>query len=222
MGPANRGRLLIFLASLFWSLGGVFAKEIGLPPSIEAGWEIIRAARTETIDVACASHPGGRRWFVQMAGAGLDSRAIAQVNWELKKKIGPLAYIWAGFRSLWGPLPEIRVSGGSEPVTGQLALIGNGRFYGGRFPVFPEASLSDGRLDLALLTRANLLSLSRVGVALARGRLSGFSGIVHQQAPSFGFSATVPVTFQVEGDNIGELPVDFRVQPRALQVIVPR
>ncbi len=198
----------------------VFAKELGLPSDLATGWEIIRAGRGECIDLAWADHGGGRRWFVQLAGAGLDSQAIAQVDWGLKKRVGPLAYVWAGFRALRSPLPVIRVTGGPEPVSGQLVLLGNGRFYGGRFPVFRGASLSDGRLDLAVLARANLLSLTRAAVAMAAGRLGRFSGIVHQQAPSFSLSAEAPVSFQVEGDNIGFLPASFHIRPRAIQVIV--
>jgi diacylglycerol kinase family enzyme len=40
-------------------------------------------------------HPSG---FCPIGGAGLDSRAIELVNWELKKKLGPVAYVVAGFK----------------------------------------------------------------------------------------------------------------------------
>ncbi len=199
----------------------VFAKELGLPSDLGAAWECIRAGRTTRIDLAVAQHSGGSRWFVQMAGAGLDSQAIARVDWALKKRVGPLAYVWAGFRALHGPLPRIDVTGGPGPVSGELALLGNGRFYGGRFPVFPAACLSDGKLDLALLEHANVLSLARAAVAVAAGRLLHLSGIRHQCAANFRFEAAGRAPFQVEGDNVGHLPVEFRVQPGAIDVLVP-
>jgi diacylglycerol kinase family enzyme len=102
-----------------------------------------------------------------------------------------------------------------------LALLGNGRYYGGRFPVFPAADLADGKLDLALLERANVLSLSRAAVAIASGRLLRLSGVLHQSAASFRFETSGKAPFQVEGDNIGHLPAEFVVQPRAIDVIVP-
>ena len=40
------------------------------------------------------------RHFLQLAGAGLDARAVELVNWELKKKTGPLAYVAAGWKAL--------------------------------------------------------------------------------------------------------------------------
>lgn len=199
----------------------VFAKEIGLGPDIPANWAVIAGGVTRRIDLAVATHPGGSRWFIQMAGAGLDAAAIARVQWRLKKRIGPGAYLWAGLCALAGPLPDIHVTGGPADVKGQLALVGNGRFYGGRVPVFPEAKLDDGQLDLALLPRANLLTLARAAVALNGGRLLQLSGTLHQQSADFHFHCHRTAPFQVEGDNVGVLPARFSIQPNALRVLIP-
>jgi diacylglycerol kinase (ATP) len=199
----------------------VFAKEIGLGPDIASNWAIIAGGMTRTIDLAVATHSGGNRWFIQMAGAGLDAAAIARVQWRLKKRIGPGAYLWAGLCALAGPLPDIHVTGGPADVKGQLALVGNGRFYGGRVPVFPKARLNDGQLDLALLPRANLLTLARAAIALNGGRLLQMSGTLHQQSAEFHFHCHRTAPFQVEGDNIGVLPARFSIQPNALRVLIP-
>ncbi len=198
----------------------VFAKEIGLSGSLERDWATLETGHCQTIDLAVARHAGGDRWFIQMAGAGLDSAAIAQVQRRLKKLLGPIAYLWAGVQALCGPLPCIRVRGGPIELSGQLALIGNGRFYGGRIPVFPEARLDDGKLDLALLQRVNVLSLVRASIALRTGRLLHLSGVLHQQAPEFQFEGPAPAQFQVEGDNIGPLPVRFCIAPKALRIVI--
>ncbi len=200
----------------------VFAKEIGLSGVLDRDWKTLEAGHSQTIDLAVARHAGGDRWFIQMAGAGLDSAAIARVQWRLKKRLGPLAYLWAGIGALCGPLPFIQVRGGPNELSGQLALIGNGRFYGGRVPVFPEARLDDGKLDLALLARVNVLSLIRASIALRTGRLLHLSGVVHQQAPEFQFEGPASALFQVEGDNMGPLPVRFCIEPKAIQIVIPR
>ncbi len=199
----------------------VFAKEIGLASGVAENWATVQAGRVRTIDLAVATHSGGDRWFIQMAGAGLDAAAIARVQWKLKKWIGPGAYLWAGLGALAGPLPDIHVTGGPADLKGQLALVGNGRFYGGRFPVFPHAHLDDGQLDLAFLARANLLTLARAAVAVNAGRLLQMSGVVHQQAPEFQFHCHRTAPFQVEGDNIGVLPARFSIQRNALRVLIP-
>jgi YegS/Rv2252/BmrU family lipid kinase len=197
----------------------VFAKEIGLPASIDRCWELIRARHLRRIDLARASHAGGSRWFIQMAGAGLDALAISHIRLSLKRRIGPLAYLWAGFQAIRQPLPLIHAVGGPESIAGQLVLVGNGRFYGGRFPVFANAQLNDGLLDLAVLIQANLLSLARATLAAARGRLLHHPGVRHQQATRFSLSGPHLSPFQVEGDNIGFLPASFEVVPGALNVV---
>ncbi len=199
----------------------VFAKELDLPPDIDHCWELIRAGHRRRIDLARATHAGGSRWFIQMAGAGLDALAISRIQLPLKRWIGPGAYLWAGLQAIRSPLAVIHIEGGPEPVSGQLALVGNGRFYGGRFPVFPKAQLDDGQLDLAVLVRANVLSLARATLAAARGRLLNHSGVIHQQAARFTLSGPCHSPFQVEGDNIGTLPASFEIIPGALDVLCP-
>ena len=92
----------------------VFARELGLPRKLESAWPLIVAGRETQIDLPRVEYAGQggreRRYFVQLAGAGLDARAVELVNWELKKKIGPLAYVWAGLQAAWGEPAKISVS----------------------------------------------------------------------------------------------------------------
>src|SRR2546423_8205277 len=96
-----------------------------------------------------------------MAGAGLDSRAVELVNWELKKRIGFFSYAVAALQAFAETLPLIEVSNGRETASGQMVLIGNGKFYGGRFTVFPLADLCDGVLEVVIYPRINLESIPR-------------------------------------------------------------
>src|SRR5688572_33036227 len=65
----------------------VFALETGIPPAPEAAWAIIENGNEVLIDVAESTfqtRDGPQtRYFVQMAGAGLDARAIELVDWRL-------------------------------------------------------------------------------------------------------------------------------------------
>jgi len=74
----------------------VFAKELGLPSDLHRAWRTLRQGREDQIDlpqVTCAMNGvNEHRYFAQLAGAGLDARAIELVDWQLKKKLGPLAY----------------------------------------------------------------------------------------------------------------------------------
>ncbi len=114
----------------------VFARELAIPTKLDAAWVAIRQGRETRIDLPRVEYRANgtpqRRYFAQLAGAGLDARAIELVQWRLKKKIGPLAYVVAGLQALLGAQSRISVAGGGHSATGELVLIGNGLLYGGQ------------------------------------------------------------------------------------------
>ncbi|MBI5772663.1 MAG: diacylglycerol kinase family lipid kinase, partial [Verrucomicrobia bacterium] len=111
-----------------------------------------------------------RRCFAQLAGAGLDARAIELVSWELKKKVGPLAYVIAGVKAMREPHPMIHVTANGRTVSGEFVLLGNGRFYGGRLPFFPNANPRDGLLDVLVFARMTWPVIARYGLGFLTGR----------------------------------------------------
>jgi YegS/Rv2252/BmrU family lipid kinase len=203
----------------------VFARELGIPLGLEKAWEIIQRGREMRIDLPCVEHgpPGSRqrRYFAQLAGAGLDARAIELVNWPLKKKIGPLAYVAAGLKALLEKPASITVSAGAQTATGQLVLIGNGQLYGGAFNISPEADLRDGLLEVCVFPRANWLTLVRCGPPLLfRGELPD-AAVQRLQAATVLLSSQFPTPLEVDGELIGHLPARFSVRRSTLCVLVP-
>jgi diacylglycerol kinase (ATP) len=204
----------------------VFAKEVGIPEDLRAAWEVIRHGREWRIDLPQASfiHHGQPvlRSFVQLAGAGLDSRAIANVRWTEKKRLGQLAYALAGIRALCEHLPQLRVTlpDGRED-SGELILIGNGRFYGGRFPVFQNADMADGLLDLVVVPKVNLFRVMRLALASKWDYFANPNKVRHYQMARCQIRSDRPCEFQLEGDNIGVTPLSLAIQHRALRLLVP-
>lgn len=203
----------------------VFAKEVGMPSDLARSWAIILKAEHTTVDLlyaefTVAGHPM-RRSFVQMAGAGLDSRAVEMVSWEQKKRWGRLSYVLAFLKALRGERTRIGVANGQRTLTGELVLIGNGRFYGGKFPLFPKADLSDGLLEVSVFPRINAESILRSGWGLLTDQLYTTGGVQHFQTDSVSLFSSSPAPFHLEGENVGQLPVKFGVQRQALKVIVP-
>ena len=202
----------------------VFAKELGLPTAFDPAWRIIQSGGETRIDLPEAEFAVNgqpvRRCFAQLAGAGLDSRAIELVDWELKKKVGPLAYVVAGFKALGEAKSDIIVSAAGASAMGQLVLVGNGRFYGGTFKLFPKADLRDGLLDVTVFPKVNWEVLMKSGWGWLTSEIHSAAGCRTFQAESFTLSAGDgrPVAFQLDGDNVGQLPVKFSVRRQALRV----
>ena len=203
----------------------VFARELGIPTAFKEAWAIVERGRERIIDLPAAEytrdHQLVRRVFGQLAGAGLDSRAIELVDWEQKKKIGPLAYVVAGFKALAEPKARLVITAEGHEHHGELVLIGNGRYYGGTFELFPKADLADGLLDVTIFPKVDWEVLFKTGWGWLTNQLHHSAGCVTFQAPNLAITSERAVSFELDGDNVGQLPVKFSVQSKALRVLVP-
>ena len=203
----------------------VFAREIGLSLRIERAWETLQRGRVTRLDLPrvefSANGARQRQYFVQLAGAGLDARAIELVTWPSKKKFGPMAYVIAGMKALRRRQSKITLHVEGQNVTGELILIGNGRFYGGPLEIFSGADLRDGLLDICVVPRASWLTLLRyVPGLLARRRLPA-NTVQRFRASAFELASDAPASFELDGEWVGNLPAAFTVAHEQLRVVVP-
>jgi diacylglycerol kinase (ATP) len=220
----------------------VFARELKIPLRIEGAWKVLQQGRELKIDLPRVEFSANgvlqKRYFCQLAGAGLDARAIELVDWQHKKQVGKLAYVIAGLKALCEKKPKITVARASCPrvsesegtrgqdaratISGELVLVGNGRFYGGSFAILPLADSRDGRLDLCVLPRANWWTLLRcVPGLLLRGKLP--ASIAQQlSAETFELTSETAAAFELDGEWVGKLPVTFSIEREKLRVVVPR
>jgi YegS/Rv2252/BmrU family lipid kinase len=203
----------------------VFAREMGLPLNLRAAWETIVRGREASIDLPVfrfsANGEPHRRHFVQMAGAGWDARAIETVDQQLKKRIGQFAYMLAGLKALRERRSIITASGGSRTATGELVIIGNGRYYGGEIPVFHRANNHDGLLDICVFPKITLQVLLRYVLGYLSPRLFRPRDEVYFQAESVRLESDPPAPLQLEGETVGCLPAECAIRRLALRVIAP-
>jgi diacylglycerol kinase (ATP) len=203
----------------------VFARELAIPLKPSLAWEILLKGRETRIDLPYVDYRENgtirRRYFAQLAGAGLDARAVELVAWETKKKIGVLAYILAGLQALAGAPAQITFSDGSQSATGGLVLIGNGRLYGGSFRIFPGAELKDGLLEVCVFPRVNWMTLLRCGPRLLLGGELPPGVTQTFRARTLQLASLGRVPFEIDGELVGTLPATFTVEPSGLRIIVP-
>ena len=223
LGDAPEGFERARLGVLPLGTVNVFAREMAIPWRLDLAWQTIRRGRETRIDLPCARYGANqkRRYFAQLAGAGLDARAVELVEWTLKKKIGPLAYVLAGLRALREPPSKITAEIGGHLVTGELVLIGNGRLYGGPYRVFPNADMRDALLEVCVFPRAGWLTLARCGLPLLLGGRLPRAVVRAFRAESLELSSPSPTPIEVDGELLGRLPASFSLQRSRLRVIVP-
>jgi diacylglycerol kinase family enzyme len=157
-----------------------------------------------------------------MASAGWDAAAVARLRPAVKRRFGRLAYVLSAVEALLAQPPggvELQLPDGSRR-SGFGVVAGNGRCYGGRYVITPQASLFSERLELCLLRRRSRLAM--LGYALRLGLhlpLRPPAVEFHSVQSVEIVGQNVPV--QVDGDAWGTLPVQLTCLPRALSVVLP-
>ncbi len=225
IGDAPDGFANVRLGVLPLGTVNVFARELKIPLKIERAWEVLKRGRETKIDLPRVefSENGGsqKRYFCQLAGAGLDARAIELVDWKQKKQVGPLAYVIAGLKALRERQPKITVRANGQSATGELVLVGNGRFYGGSFAILPQADLCNGLLEVCVLSRADWWTLLRCGPGLLLHGSLPANAVKYLSAEKFELTSDTPAAFELDGEWVGKLPVTFAIEREKLRVVVP-
>ena len=203
----------------------VFARELKIPLKLERAWRVLKRANEMKIDLGRAEfHEDGKptqRYFMQLAGAGLDARAIELVSWKLKKSAGPLAYLVAGFQALTEKQARITAKADGKEISGELLLLGNGRFYGGPFEIFPDAGLCDGRLEACAFPKVDLSSLTRLAPEFLLRRKLAEAHVRRLNAGKIELTGDASAAFELDGEWIGHLPATFSVERQKLRVVIP-
>jgi diacylglycerol kinase (ATP) len=113
-----------------WPSGtsNVLARELGLPGSLDLIARVIATGAIRRVSVGRA----GERYFLLMAGVGLDADMLRSVHPGLKRLTGEGAYWMAGLRQLtdWNPVPFlVETEGDRHRAT--FAVVANAASYGG-------------------------------------------------------------------------------------------
>lgn len=197
----------------------VFAMELGIPSKLEKAIEIIRTGYTTCIDLADANG----RSFVQLAGVGFDAQTVQKTDRSFKNALGPLSYIVTAAQLALQKPPVLTVEAeGQKTAQGSFMLVGNGRYYGGPFQFFPEASMTDGKLDVCLFKNLSHIDLIRYFQGILSGSHTKFKDVVYFKSASIYVTSDREVPIEVDGELHGLVPVRFTVKKSALTVLVPK
>lgn len=196
----------------------VLAREIGLPAGLDLVADVIANGRTRRVSVGRA----GERYFLLMAGVGLDADIVRAVHPGLKRLTGEGAYWMAGLRQLtdWHPVPFlVETEAGRHSAT--FAVVANAASYGGGLRFAPEASMDDDLLDVCLFDSTQRHRFARYLAAAFTGSHLGMPGVTYLRTRRAVVHGDGSRFVQVDGELLGPLPVSFECVPAALSLVVP-
>ena len=211
------------LAILPRGTANVLARDLGMPLDSFKAAAVIAEGKSRRIYAGCALEEatGSKRYFLLMAGIGLDASVVRRVDPRLKKRFGRGAFWLSGFSHLahWRPTSfALEVDG--KNLNGTFAAIGKAASYGGELSVTPRARLEQPDFEICVVSsRSRLRYLQLLPYVMRGGVPEQKDHVAFVRATRVLATGQAPV--QVDGELIGKLPMTFEIAPTPINIIVP-
>ena len=218
---ALAGSKKVELAILPAGTANLLATDLGIPKDLARAVRIGLRGSRRKLDAGVIN---GER-FAVMAGTGLDGRVMRDVDGAPKRRLGRLAYIRSGVKAMQakGVRLTVRVDGAVWfKGKASLVLIGNIGTVTGGLVVFPDASPSDGMLDVAVVTASGTWQYVRVLSRLAGGHLDRSPLVQMTRGKKIDIALARKIPYELDG---GARPsskrLKVRVKPGVITLCVP-
>lgn len=205
--------------------GNLLAGNMKIPLDAERALDVALQGRTINLDILEVTAPERAVMHaVVMCGVGADVAVLKDTNEELKNQIGVAAYLIAGLNHIKArPFRTSITVDDDEPLVrdASLVMVGNVRELQAGLILMPEASATDGALDVLIASPRNQLELTQLVSAVVAQRKDP-STLERRTGQRVRIALDEEELFQLDGDVIGHTTeLTFQVLPSALQLRVP-
>ena len=206
--------------------GNQLASNLAIPSDIDRAADVIVHGAAVPIDIGQLS---SGRYFALMAGAGWDAEVMNACTREIKERWGFGAYLFTGLRSAVTPpsaLFPITADGVDLELRAATVLIANaGHLFHGLFPVdvqlAPDTSFHDGMFDVCVFAPQTITDVAALLWKVARRQYGGDDRMIYFRAREIRIDTDPPTIAQVDGDCVGETPLEARVVAGGVRVLMP-
>jgi lipid kinase YegS len=198
-----------------------FATQAGIPADADHAMDVILRRKPARIDTASLN---GRR-FVNVSTGGVGAEATAETPAEAKETLGPMAYAITGVRKFAEFEPyKAAFRGPDFFFDGEFLMfaVGVTRASGGGTLVTPNASVTDGLLDVCVVESMGRTDFARLMLKIKRGEHLGEPGVHYIQVPWVTIEAEKPLSVNVDGETSDAKKLDYHARARDLWVHVAR
>jgi len=205
-----------------------FIKSVNIPPDVTQACKILVQGKTKKIDVGVINK---KIYFANICGVGFDAE-VAQYANQIKNRhpnwriLSAFVYIFATIKKLLSPFRchNVKIKIDEQEIRAKILFIAisNGKIYGGRFKITPEAILDDGLLDICLVEEMGRFKYLSIIPKVFKGTHGSIKGISFYKAKEIIVQSSEPILAQVSGEVIeGQKNYTITLQPKKLKLIVP-
>jgi diacylglycerol kinase (ATP) len=199
----------------------IWAKEMRIPRRPMAAVKAAIEGERRRVDLGRA----GERYFLLMAGYGLDGAIARRVHLGLKTRLGATTYAIAAvreaFRHRSSPV-TLRFDGEEHAAQVLMLVAGNTRNYAGLVDITREAQVDDGLLDVCVFQGKGTLDIILHTMRTLFRRHLRSRKVLYRKARRLELAWEEPLPVQLDGDAYEMSPTQVEVVPGALWVAVPR
>ncbi|OUL28666.1 YegS/Rv2252/BmrU family lipid kinase [Nostoc sp. 106C] len=202
-----------------------FATALGIPDTIDAACETILQRATKNVDVAyCNDLP-----MVLLVGVGFEAETVEKADREAKKRFGIMAYVLAGLqqlRELESFDVEIETEDRIIKTSAVAVTVANAAPPTSVLAQGPAGLIyDDGLLDLTIVAPVNKAGAIAATYHLFQTASSGNPAerddIGYLRAKQFKITTEPPQKVVLDGEIIGNTPIEVKCVPAGLKVFVP-
>jgi diacylglycerol kinase (ATP) len=222
--PGNQNAAVGFLST---GTGRDLGRTIGTPKDTVGAVRHILNAPLRQVDVGkitFINSDGDKelRYFINVAGLGLDGDTCDRVNRTSKALGGFISFLWGTVVSLAlykNKNMAITVDGElicDEPVT--IIVAGNGRYFGGGMCVAPHAEIDDGLFDIIILRNLSKLNLLYNLPKVYSGSHLNHPRITSLRGKKITVTSSGDALLELDGEQTGQAPVEIEILPGAITI----
>lgn len=207
------------LAVMPLGTGNDFAKMLASP-----GWSTVCdklvAGHTRLVDIGVCNNA----WFANGIGIGFDAK-VARIANGIRWLRGNAVYGAALLRTLMfhHGNPEIEITTETDTFTQRVTMLAaaNGRVYGGSFRIAPDASFTDGLLDVVIAEDFSRGQILKLVPKVLRGTHLDLPGVHFLRTRTLRIRSPEPLPVHADGELLqeGTDNLEIRLLPGALPVI---
>ncbi len=200
----------------------VLATEIGITNNLENAVRQMDQLQPMRIAVGRFWGPNGQsRYFLMMAGIGLDADIVHRLSPSLKASLGKLAYWAGGFGSVFRVLPQFELKGDSWRYGSSFGLVCRVRNYGGDLEIARTIRLDEPSFELVAFEGDLAFRYLKYLWGVVTNSLTGMRGVLIRRATDVEVIGGSDVLVQLDGEPAGPIPARIELVPDALTLMVP-
>ncbi len=187
--------------------------------------ELLFDAPAKIVELDVGYLPNADRYFALITGAGFDAKVIEQSPRDLKRRLGFLAYVLVGLREsvrLKRSSLTLTLDGKRQRVRAHTAMVVNiGRIDNANISIGPDIWHHDGILNVVTIGSVGLRDNLRLAFKVLRRDYSADRDLRYFKAKKVKIAARPELPTELDGDELGNTPLEVEVVPGGVRVLVP-